>query len=924
MADLMREMRDVLRSLFAVSTDARPLRLNLGLPGGFRDDVLMPERVSGRESICGGIEYDILCVADDATLALKDFLAAPAELQIVTDGGDLRKVCGFVTQASSGQSDGALASYRLVVQDALALMERRVNTRVFRNASELDVIRTLADEWRTRSPLLARYFALDVDSLLAGRGLPRREFTMQHNESDAAFVRRLLKRRGIAWYVRPGRENAQDLAGCHTMVLFDEAQRLLRSPAGTIRFHRDDGTEQRDTITSWSAVRSLQPGGVSLYSWDYKTPASIAGTRAQTDSRSDQGARARELADLFGEHHVLPPHAADQPLDLSDLAEAAVSHHMFETKCFHGEGSVRDLAAGQWFEFEDHPEIGNHPPQERRFVVTELEVVAQNHLPTDLAARVERLFGMPSARTADEAPVRYRATFRCVRRGIRIVPRFDPRVDLPCPRLQTALVVGPASEEVWCDELGRVKVRFPATRAEDHAHAAGAGSNDADGDSAWVRVASSWAGDGPVPGQCGARLLPPVGAEVLVDFAGGDPDKPVIIAQVYNGTAPPPKFVSEPALPRTRYQSGLRSREIRGRRGNQLRLDDTHGEISAQLASDHARSELNLGYLTECRDDSAGIPRGDGAELRSEEAIALRAARGILLSAWKLLGGAEAKGAQLARDDFLGLLRECGELCGSLGSYAAAHEGLPIDAAEQAALRARFERWDDGSNVKPQAPEPREPVIGVTAAAGIGFASAQAIVSYSAKDIDTAAQQHVQTTAGQRFNVNAGQGIGLFAHHGGLHAIAHFGKLLLQSQHDEAHLDAATNITVTASQGKATIAAKVILLVAEDGSFLRLGDGPPVLGSKSPLQFHSPEFKFEGPESMQAPMPKFGADGTNMRFGGRYYLHQDGGIPARGTPHSINGAEGYSTADEQGRTPEMKSDAIEPATVKFFHPDSIS
>jgi type VI secretion system secreted protein VgrG len=77
------------------------------------------------------------------------------------------------------------------------------------------------------------------------------------------------------------------------------------------------------------------------------------------------------------------------------------------------------------------------------------------------------------------------------------------------------------------------------------------------------------------PGRCGTRLLPPVGTEVLVD---------------------------------------------------------TPGEISALLASDHATTELNLGYLTEPRHDGNAAPHGEGAELRTSEAIALHAMRSILLS----------------------------------------------------------------------------------------------------------------------------------------------------------------------------------------------------------------------------------------------------------------------------------------------------
>ena len=74
----------------------RPLRLRLAYAQGVNDDVLLPQRVSGSEAICGGIDYRILCVATDARLPLKQFMAVPAELQFVTDRGELRSVCGIV------------------------------------------------------------------------------------------------------------------------------------------------------------------------------------------------------------------------------------------------------------------------------------------------------------------------------------------------------------------------------------------------------------------------------------------------------------------------------------------------------------------------------------------------------------------------------------------------------------------------------------------------------------------------------------------------------------------------------------------------------------------------------------------------------------------------------------------------------------
>ena len=168
-------------------------------------------------------------------MPLKNFIGVPAELQIVTDRGQLRRICGIVVEAASGQSDGGLATYQLVMRDALSVLENKVNTRIFRDKNELDIIETLVSEWRRSMPVLAATFDLHIDVALTSQQFPRREFTMQHNESDAAFVRRLMQRRGIAWFFRSGLKNdgkAQSRQGQRSQV---RSQECVRLPGNWIR-----------------------------------------------------------------------------------------------------------------------------------------------------------------------------------------------------------------------------------------------------------------------------------------------------------------------------------------------------------------------------------------------------------------------------------------------------------------------------------------------------------------------------------------------------------------------------------------------------------------------------------------------------------------------------------------------------------------
>lgn len=788
----------------------RPIRLRLWNEKGVVDDLLFVRHVSGVETICGGIEYVLLCVSTKAGMPLKQFIANPVELQFVTDSGGLRAVCGIVASAVEGQSDGGLALYQLIVRDALSLLEKTCNTRVFRHASEVDITNVMLREWRDANPIVARTFDFDLAHL---KSYPPREFTMQYNESNAAFLRRLWKRRGIAWFIQPGVASERDSgdAPLHTLVLFDDPMSLKENAAGEIRYHRDDGTEQRDSITAWQAVRNLTPGSTTRRSWDYAQAWSMG---SEVLSDQNQGTLGNQFAASLDDYLIDVPHAGDDANDYRRLGLLRMQRHEYEAKFFQGEGSDRQMCCGQWNTVSGHPEIDSHPIKEREFVVTELRVEAENNLPKTLDDRVRRLCALnrwasesgPLGQASDERGVRYSNRFTCVRRGVPIVPAYDPRVDMPRTEVQTVTVVGPVNEEIYCDEFGRVKVRFPACRVTDHAHAQGAGASNSDSDSAWVRVSSGWAS-----GRYGAVSLPRAGDEVVVVFLGGDPDKPLIMGRVHGAKTPPPSFSHTSTLPGDKCLSGIKSKEVNGQRSNQLRMDDTPGQISAQLESEHGHSQLNLGYLTHPRRNGKADARGEGAELRSDKSVAIRGGQGVLITAEARL---RAVGSQLERDGLNGLAEAMKAVQQQLADLAEAHNVGGSDGKPLSQLASDVQQWECGSNTDKSASgaESGKPVVAIEAPAGMLLGS-QANVSIGAQShVDVVSVGNTQLSAGRKLLLHAMQNIGLFAHNLGIKLTAASGKVEMQAHSDNIELTSAKRIVLVASEEIVIQAPKVTLV----------------------------------------------------------------------------------------------------------------
>lgn len=912
------DFSEILKTFAADSLDQqhRPILLRWGSDRKLLEQVLVVQRIDVTEGLCTGIEGHLTCLSTRPDIPPNTFLGLPVSVQLVTDAGGLQAINGIVTDVRVGQSDGSLACYQLTLRDALSVLEKRINTRIFRAINVPDIIDTLLKEWRERSPALAKAFDFDLSGVQTSQ-YPVRETTLQHNESDADFVRRLCRREGIAWFVQAGKPGAQPVSGddtpVHTLVFVDTSAKLPETGAGTIRYHRDAATEERDAITLWSAESTLSVGGVRRASWDYKTGKTTLGEQTCV---IDQGEAGNDIARLLSDSVIDSPHVGDSWGDHDRLSKLRMLAHELRAESIQGAGGVRNMPVGHWFQLTGHPSVDNQAPEQRQFIVIALHHRAENNFPKDINQRAQALFAASRWRfedfsgngSADAQVMRYSNTFTCVRRSVPLIPVYEPRLDLPRMHPITALVVGPEGEEVFCDELGRIKVQFQGLDAADHAHANGSGTSDSERDSAFVRVSSACAGN-----NYGHDTLPRIGMEVVIDFLAGDPDKMLVTGVVHSGPNMPATFSHTGNLPGNRYLSGVKTKEIKGARYNQMRFDDTPGEISSQLASEEAHSQLNLGHLTHPRNDGKAEQRGAGAELRSDNHVAIRSGRALLVSAWQRLNASDS---QLSRDETTHLMEECVKLFKSLGDYAAQHQGVAMDTPAQDGLLGTLKGWQDTQ--QPAGDASTDAAITLTAPAGISLVTPKTVVTHAGDNVDTVATRNFQVAAGQQINMTAGKGVSLFAFKEGVSAIANQGLLKLQSQADDTRIDSAKNILMTAAGGKLSgMATNEIVFATGGGAYLKLSGANIELGCPGSYIVKASNHTWSGPASMSVDMPSFDHASLGREL---QLVRATDGDAAKGflAEVSQNAGSISGNTDGAGKLAPISSDQFEKLAVDFF------
>lgn len=836
------------------------------------------QRIDGKHQLNEGFKAELICLTTSAVIPLKQFIGSQVAIDQVTDQGRLTRTTGIITGADIGQSDGSLTLYKLTVEDPTALLKYRRNSRVFMNKSVRDVIEILFKEWQQRSSLFASSLSLDLSGLTQDYDI--RPFIMQHNELDIDFIKRLLASEGISMLIDESEHVVPHVNApiqAQKLRLIDDNSQYQALDRRQIRYHRSSATERQDSIIAFTGVRSLQPTSVYINRWqaDVLDIDEGAGSVLSTHQHSDnQDTASLGLEDAW---HFSP--AWMQDLNKEDGATASGNrqlerfnknlnnYHASQAKQFKAQSTVRDAHVGYWFQLNEHPEIDQHSGAEKEFLITEKTFYNQNNLPKDLNQQINQLLAQsnwqPNQINAANSEERQANQLTLQRRNIIIVPEYDPLTHKPKVHPMRAKVVGPSGEEIHVDEWGRIKVRFLFTRTDDHSHDGGAGTNDNDTDSAWIDVLTLWAGEG-----YGARFLPRIGEIVVISFFDGNIDRPYVVGRIHEAQRSPTKFDNAGKLPDTKKLAGIKSKEYQGEGFNQLRFDDTTGQISAQLQSSHAASQLNLGKLSHPKDKAESEDRGEGFELRTDQWGAVRAGQGLLISTQKQ---DQAQGEHLDAQPAKQQLEGNQSNAKALSEVAKNQQTDEIESLEQ--LK------DFADQIQDKIAKFEKALLLLNSPAGIGLSTSEDIHLSADGQINQIAGDSINLSTQKNLITHAQNRISLFAAQNGIKQVAAKGKFEVHAQSDGLDFLAKQGIQIISTEDRIEITSpKEIVFTAQSSQLKLNGSGIfPTTGGK--FEVKAGQHLFMGGAKVSVPKITLPNPPPLDKNFGKFFLYKGDGSP---------------------------------------------
>ncbi len=493
----------------------------------------------GREAISQPFAFDLELVSERSDIDLESLLHQRAFLALSPAG---KGIHGLIYSAAQGNSGKRLTRYRVTLRPQLAYLSHRTNQRIFQHLSVPQIIAKVLEE---HGILAGDGHRFDLGPVV----YPKRDYCVQYDETDLQFLQRLCEEEGIHYHFRH--------SDAGHMLVFGDDQTVFPTLA-SVAYQQDSGLVADEPVIKRFGVRvETRTGRVTRRDYDFEKPRLTMEAAVRSNTQPDL------------EDYDYPGRFVDRERG-KHLSRRALERHRHDFELAEGESDQPLLVSGHFLSLSDHPrgdwnqlwlltEVfheGKQPQVLEESVTDSSGIAALTPFPLSGGEREARLRDERSLANNDFTQG-YRNQFTATPWAA----PFRPALRNPKPRIlgsQSAIVTGPASEEIHCDEYGRVKVQFFWDRegkADEHT-------------SCWLRVSSSWAGD-----RYGGVAIPRVGMEVLVTFLEGDPDQPLITGCLYHNENAAPYD-----LPANKTRSVFKTLSSPGGGGyNEMRIEDRKG-----------------------------------------------------------------------------------------------------------------------------------------------------------------------------------------------------------------------------------------------------------------------------------------------------------------------------------------------------------
>ncbi|HBC8318413.1 TPA: type VI secretion system tip protein VgrG [Escherichia coli] len=671
---------------------------------------------------------------------------------------------------------------------------------------------------------------------------PAREQVMQYGEDDLTFVSRLLSEVGI-WF----RFATDARLKIEVIEFYDDQSGYERGL--TLPLRHPSGLFDGETEAVWglNTAYSVVEKNVTTRDYNYRTATAEMMTEQHDATGGDNT--------TYGEAY----HYADNFLQKGDK-EAAESGAFYARIRHERYLNEQAILKGQ---------------STSSLLMPGLEIRVQG----DDAPAVFRKGVLITGVTASAARDRsYELTFTAIpyseRYGYRpaLIPRPVMAGTLP------ARVTSTVKNDIYAhiDKDGRYRVNLDFDR---DAWKPGY-------ESLWVRQSRPYAGD-----TYGLHLPLLAGTEVSIAFEEGNPDRPYIAGVKHDSAHTDHVTIQN-------YKRNV----LRTPANNKIRLDDERGKEHIKVSTEYGgKSQLNLGHLV----DAGKQQRGEGVELRTDMWGAVRAKKGIFISAD---AQDKAQGQVLDMTDALAQLREAQSLVEALCSATEVAKAELADLQTQKVMMSEALEELKKSAMLLSAPEG----IAQVTPKSLQLSAGENIISTSGKNSDFSVLK--------KFTVAAGETVSLFAQKLGIKIFAGKGKVEIQAQGDEMLLDALKDIRISSSEGRILISAKNEIILTSGGGYIRIGDGTVECAAPDKIIERGAVWqKFSGQSISQAMQQWDSADFAVTPE----ILWQQTGKPAKNQKVQVTRGDGSvveMTTDEQGRLPIQSGLFVE--SIKIDLPDS--